>query len=231
MKVGEINGLSVIDLGDCVFGKQNRITVTTYSGKNGIVNIERESKMSGNIHSKGILILSGYIGENLGQGTQLSFNANICFEQLYGEIDGDSASAAELIALMSSLSDIPIKQSIAVTGSINQKGEIQPVGGINEKIEGFFDICSIYGIDGTQGVIIPYSNIDDLILKEEVIDAVDKKLFHIYAVKKINECFDILCDENIRNSNEDILNIVKESINLKLLRFNKPADTKRKKDG
>jgi lon-related putative ATP-dependent protease len=229
LKVGEINGLSVIDLGDCVFGKQNRITVTTYSGKNGIVNIERESKMSGNIHSKGILILSGYIGENLGQSTPLSFNANICFEQLYGEIDGDSASAAELIALMSSLSGIPIKQSIAVTGSINQKGEIQPVGGINEKIEGFFDICSLYGIDGTQGVIIPYTNIDDLVLKDEVIDAVDKKLFHIYAVKRINECFEILCEENIRNAKEDILETIKDSINSKLLKFNKSEDLKRKK--
>lgn len=229
MKSGEINGLSVIDTGDYVFGKQNRITAATYSGKNGIVNIERESKMSGNIHSKGILILSGYLGENLGQDEPVAFNASICFEQLYGEIDGDSASAAELLALMSSLSDIPLRQSIAVTGSINQKGEIQPVGGINQKIEGFFDICSIYGLDGTHGVIIPFSNEDDLVLRDEVIEAVDKKLFHIYEVKKIDDCFEILCERKPEYGSRAIIEIVKENIYAKIKRFNKPSEGKKKK--
>ncbi|MDF2674802.1 MAG: peptidase, partial [Clostridiales bacterium] len=175
-KIGQINGLSVIDLGDVRVGKQNRITVTTFAGRDGVINIERETNMSGNIHSKGILILSGYMGEIFGQNSLLSFNASICFEQLYGDVDGDSASAAELIALMSSLGDVPINQGIAVTGSVNQKGEIQPVGGLNEKIEGYFDICSLYGLDGNQGVIIPYTNIDNLVLNDEVIYAVDKGL-------------------------------------------------------
>ena len=152
-RIGQINGLSVIDTGDCAVGQQHKITVATYAGKKGIINIEREANMSGSIHSKGILILSGFVGELLGQTIPLSFNASIVFEQLYSVIEGDSASGAELIALLSSLSDFPIKQSLAITGSINQKGEIQPIGGVNEKIEGFFDICNLYGLDGTHGVI------------------------------------------------------------------------------
>lgn len=226
-KVGEINALSVIDYGDFVFGKQNRITVTTFAGKDGVINIERETQMSGNIHNKGIMILSGYIGETFGQNMPVSFNANICFEQLYGEIDGDSASTAELLALMSSLGDIPIKQSIAVTGSINQKGEIQPVGGINEKIEGYFDICSVYGLDGSHGVIIPFSNIDELVLKDEVIDAVEKNKFHIYAVKNIDECMEILMDERLKG-NGKAMDIVKSRIANKMEKY-KNSFTDRKK--
>lgn len=229
-KIGQINGLAVIDMGDIRVGKQNRITVTTFAGKDGIINIEREANMSGKIHSKGIMILSGYIGENFGQNKLLSFNASICFEQLYGEVDGDSASAAELIALMSSLGDIPISQSIAVTGSVNQKGEIQPVGGLNEKIEGFFDICSLYGLDGKQGVIIPYSNIDNLILKDEVLEAVTKGLFKIYAVRKIEECFEILCDDITNNRGKrKIIDIIRESIENKLEKYNSMFGDKNKK--
>jgi lon-related putative ATP-dependent protease len=219
-KIGEINGLSVIDIGDFAFGKQTRITVTTFVGRDGVINIERETDLSGNIHSKGIMILSGYIGETFGQNMPLSFSASICFEQLYGGIEGDSASAAELIALISSLGDIPIKQSIAVTGSVNQKGEIQPVGGLNEKIEGFFDICSIYGLDGSHGVIIPNSNVDELILREDVIEAVEKKLFHIYAVDNIEQCFDILCEvELFRGKKKKSFEIVKERVNAKLEKY------------
>lgn len=229
-KIGQINGLSVIDLGDIRVGKQNRITVTTFAGKDGVINIEREANMSGNIHSKGIMILSGYIGEVFGQTTLLSFNASICFEQMYGEVDGDSASAAELIALMSSLGDIPINQAVAVTGSVNQIGEIQPVGGINEKIEGYFDICSLYGLDGNQGVIIPYANIDNLILKDEVLDAVDNGLFKLYAVRCIEDCFEILCqDMYIASGKRKIIDMVKMSIISKLDKYKNIFSDKSKK--
>lgn len=220
-RVGEVNGLTVIDYGDFSFGKQTRITVTTFVGKDGIINIEREAKMSGNIHSKGIMILAGFMGETFGQEMPLSFNASICFEQLYGEIDGDSASAAELIALISSLGNIPIKQCLAITGSVNQRGEIQPVGGINEKIEGFYDICSILGLSREQGVIIPYSNVDDLILKEEVIKAVQDGKFHIYSVKSIEDCFEIICDDDLkRDTEEKVFEFVKKRIVDKLKKYN-----------
>lgn len=229
-KIGQINGLSVIDLGDVRFGKQNRITVTTFAGKDGVINIERETNMSGSIHSKGIMILSGYIGATFGQNTLLSFNASICFEQLYGEVDGDSASAAELIALMSSLGDIPISQGIAVTGSVNQMGEIQPVGGLNEKIEGYFDICSLYGLDGNQGVIIPYANIDNLILKDEVLLAVERQLFKLYAVKNIEDCFEILCENmNVTRGKRKVIDIVKENIMNKLEKYKNILSDKIKK--
>lgn len=229
-KIGQINGLSVIDLGDVRIGKQNRITVTTFAGKDGVINIERETNMSGNIHSKGIMILSGYIGETFGQNTLLSFNASICFEQLYGEVDGDSASAAELIALMSSLGDIPIRQGIAVTGSVNQMGEIQPVGGLNEKIEGYFDICNLYGLDGNQGVIIPYANIDNLVLKDEVLLAVDKGSFKLYAVKSIEDCFEILCQDTFNTRGKrKIIDVIRENIVNKLERYKNIFNDKIKK--
>lgn len=221
LKVGQINGLSVIDYGDWVIGQQHKITVTTFAGKKGIVNIEREVEMSGSIHSKGIMILSGYIGELLAQNTPISFNASIVFEQLYSGIEGDSASAAELIALISSLSGIPIKQSMAITGSVNQKGEIQPIGGVNEKIEGYFDICSIWGLDGSHGVIIPYTNIDDLVLKDEVIEAVDKELFHIYAVSSIEDCMELLYDTSFKSEEYgEIMETVKQHILVKLQKYN-----------
>lgn len=221
-KVGQINGLSIIDTGDCTVGQQHKITVATYAGKRGIINIEREADMSGSIHSKGILILAGFVGELLGQTIPLSFNASIVFEQLYSEIEGDSASGAELIALLSSLGDFPIKQSLAITGSINQKGEIQPIGGVNEKIEGFFDICNLYNLDGTHGVIIPYSNVNDLVLNRKILDAIDNNLFHIYAVKTIEDCVNILYEFDFhKNASTSIIDTIKERIIAKLQKYNK----------
>ncbi len=190
--VGQINGLTIIDVGDYSFGKPSRITSNTYIGESGIVNIEREIEMSGTSHSKGVLILSGYIGQKYAQDIPLSLSASLCFEQLYGGVDGDSASSAELYAILSSLAEVPIKQSIAVTGSVNQKGEIQPIGGATSKIEGFFELCKIRGLTGKQGVIIPHQNVRNLVLNDEVIEAVKNKMFHIYPVKTIDEGIEIL---------------------------------------
>lgn len=190
--VGEINGLTVMTIGDYSFGKPAKITVNTYTGKEGVVNIEREVEMSGSSHSKGVYILSGYLGELFAQDIPLCLTASICFEQLYNGVDGDSASSTELYGLLSSLSGIPIKQSIAVTGSVNQKGQIQPIGGVNEKIEGFFQICKMRGLDGSHGVIIPVQNINNLQLSDEVVDSVKNKQFHIYAISTIDEGIEIL---------------------------------------
>jgi lon-related putative ATP-dependent protease len=191
-KIGEINGLSVIDSGQYLFGRPSKITVNTYVGKDGIINIEREVEQSGNIYDKGILILNGYLGEKYAKNIPLSLTASITFEQSYSEIDGDSASSTELYALLSSLADKPIKQSIAVTGSVNQKGIIQPIGGVNEKIEGFYKVCKLKGLTGKEGVIIPYKNIENLMLEDEVIDAVRNGKFKIYGVKTIDEGIEIL---------------------------------------
>ncbi|AEY64776.1 ATP-binding protein [Clostridium sp. BNL1100] len=191
-EIGQINGLTVMDMGDYSFGKPSRITASTYIGESGIVNVEREVDLSGTSHSKGVLILSGYIGQKYAQEFPLSLTASLCFEQMYGGVDGDSASSAELYAILSSLAEVPIKQSIAVTGSVNQKGEIQPVGGVRYKIEGFFELCKLRGLTGEQGVIIPCQNVKNLVLKDEVIDAVKKKLFHIYPVETIDQGIEIL---------------------------------------
>ena len=190
--VGQVNGLAVYDMGDYSFGKPSRITVSTYAGKSGVINIERESKMSGKIHDKGVLILNGFLGSKFAAKKSLSLTASICFEQSYGGVDGDSASSTELYALFSSLSDVPIKQGIAVTGSMNQKGEIQPIGGINEKIEGYFTICKIRGLTGEQGVIMPQSNVRNLMLKEEVVEAVNNGKFHIWSISHVDEGIEIL---------------------------------------
>ncbi len=189
---GQVNGLSVMSASGYSFGLPSRITARTYSGTEGIINIERETEMSGNIHSKGVLTLNGYLGGKFAQEKQLGLTAQVTFEQLYGGVEGDSASSAELYAILSSLSDVPIKQSFAVTGSVNQMGQIQPIGGVNEKIEGFFDICSLNGLTGDQGVIIPESNVTNLMLKDEVIDAVKEGKFHIYSVRKIEEGLELL---------------------------------------
>lgn len=194
-EIGEINGLAVLDYGDYAFGKPSKITCTTYVGNAGIVNIEKEAKLSGNIHDKGLQVITGYLGNKYAFEFPLSFSCRICFEQNYSGIDGDSASSTELYAIISSLSGIPIKQNIAVTGSVNQKGEIQPIGGVNEKIEGFFDICNKRGLAGEEGVIIPYQNIKELCLKEDVINAVKNDKFHIYPIKNIDEGLEILMEE------------------------------------
>lgn len=191
-KIGEINGLSVIDLGQYSFGRPTKITANTYFGKDGIINIEKESEQSGNIHDKGVLIMSGYLGEKYAQNIQLSMTASITFEQSYDGIDGDSASSTELYSILSSLGDIPIRQGVAVTGSVNQKGMIQPIGGVNEKIEGFYRVCKLKGFKGGEGVIIPSKNIDNLMLNEEVINAVKEKKFTIYAIDTIDEGMEIL---------------------------------------
>jgi len=190
--VGQINGLSVIELGDYTFGKPARITAATYMGKAGIVDIEREVETGGYTHSKGVLILSGYIGRKYAQDIPLSLTASICFEQTYSGIDGDSASSTELYAILSSLADLPINQGIAVTGSVNQLGMIQPIGGASFKIQGFFNICKINGLTGRQGVIIPRQNIKNLVLNDEVVKAVEEGMFHIYPVSTVDEGIEIL---------------------------------------
>ena len=191
-EVGTLNGLTVLTIGDYSFGKPAKITVNTYTGKNGIVNIEREVELSGSSHSKGVLILSGYLGEMFAQDIPLCLTASICFEQLYNGVDGDSASSTELYGLLSSLSGIPINQAIAVTGSVNQKGQIQPIGGVNQKIEGYFQICKMRGLTGEHGVMIPVQNVDNLQLSDEVIEAVKNKQFHIYSVSTIEEGIEVL---------------------------------------
>ena len=191
-KVGELNGLTVMSIGDYMFGKPAKITVNTYTGKEGIINIEREVELSGSSHSKGVLILSGYLGEKFAQDITLNLTASICFEQLYNGVDGDSASSTELYGLLSSLSEMPINQAIAVTGSVNQKGEIQPIGGVNEKIEGFYQICKMRGLDGNQGVMIPAQNIIHLQLSDEIVESVRNGLFKIYAVSNIDEGIEVL---------------------------------------
>lgn len=189
---GQVNGLSIYSLGDITFGKPSRITAKTFLGRSGVINIERESQLSGRTHDKGVLILSGYLGWKYAQERPLSLSASLCFEQSYEGVEGDSASSTELYAILSSLSEVPIKQNIAVTGSVNQKGEIQPIGGVNHKIEGFFQVCKAKGLNGDQGVLIPYQNLRNLMLREEVVDAVRQGQFHIYAVKTIDEGIEVL---------------------------------------
>jgi lon-related putative ATP-dependent protease len=190
--VGQVNGLSVISLGDFEFGSPSRVTASVSLGREGIVDIEREAKTGGPIHTKGVLILSGYLSEMYAQDKPLSLSARIVFEQNYGGIEGDSASSTELYAILSALSGIPVKQNIAVTGSVNQKGEVQAIGGVNEKIEGFFEVCNITELKGNQGVMIPESNVQNLMLKEEIVKAVEDGKFHIYSVKTIDEGIEIL---------------------------------------
>ena len=191
-QVGQINGLTVMSIGDYSFGKPVRITASTYIGKSGIINVEREVELSGSSHSKGVLILNGYLGEKFAKEMPLSLTASICFEQVYNGIDGDSASSTELYAILSSLSGVPINQAIAVTGSVNQKGNIQAIGGVNEKIEGYYEICKNRGLTGKQGVLIPRKNIQNLNLNDEVVEAVKEKKFHVYAVDTIDEGIEIL---------------------------------------
>ena len=191
--VGQINGLAVYDLGDFSFGRPSRITAQTYAGREGFINIEREASMSGRTHDKGVLILSGYLGSKFGQDRPLTLSASLCFEQSYDGVDGDSASSTEIYAISSSLSGLPIRQDIAVTGSVNQKGEIQPIGGVNQKVEGMFDVCrASSGLTGSQGVMIPHQNVKNLMLRSDVVEAIKEGKFHIYAVKTIDEGLEIL---------------------------------------
>ena len=191
-EIGQINGLAVLDMGNFAFGTPSRITATTYVGKSGIVNIEKEARMSGQTHDKGIQIITGFLGQTYAQNFPMSLSCRVCFEQNYNGIDGDSASSTELYCIISSLSDLPIRQDLAVTGSVNQKGEIQAIGGVTHKIEGFFDLCKKRGLTGTQGVLIPVSNIKDLVLNDEVVNAVKEGIFHIYPIAHINEGIELL---------------------------------------
>ncbi len=190
--VGQINALTYISMDGYHFGLPSRITARTRIGKGEIINIERKVELSGPIHSKGVMILSAYIGSKYAPDLPLSLSASLVFEQSYGMIEGDSASSTELYALLSSLSGLPIKQNIAVTGSVNQFGEVQPIGGVNEKIEGFFDICMRKDAEASYGVIIPHNNVKHLMLKEDVVEAVEKGKFTIYTVKTIDEGISIL---------------------------------------
>jgi ATP-dependent Lon protease len=191
-KVGQANGLSVMEIGGYAFGRPSRVTASVGMGQAGIINIERESHLSGSIHDKGVLILAGYLRNRFGQNQPLALSASLCFEQSYGGVEGDSASSTELYALLSRLANIPLRQDIAVTGSVNQWGEVQAIGGVNEKIEGFFDVCRAIGLTGRQGVLIPEANIRHLVLRSDVIDAVANGKFHIYPVRTIDEGLAIL---------------------------------------
>ncbi len=190
--VGQVNGLAVVDLGDFSFGRPARITAKTFAGVGGVINIERESQLSGSLHDKGILILSGYLGHRFAQDRPLSLSASVCFEQSYAGVDGDSASSTELYAILSSLSALPIRQGVAVTGSVNQEGEIQPIGGVNQKVEGFFDACRVQGFTGEQGVLIPHQNVKNLMLRDDVVRAVEEARFHLWSVRSIDEGIGIL---------------------------------------
>jgi lon-related putative ATP-dependent protease len=202
-EVGQVNGLSVYDMGQFAFGKPTRITARTAVGRAGVINVEREADMSGPTHNKGVLILGGYLRGKYAQRKPFSLSASIAFEQSYSGVDGDSASSTEVYAILSSLSRLPLRQDIAVTGSINQKGEIQPIGGVNEKIEGFFEVCRAKGLTGTQGVIIPYQNIQNLMLRQDIVQAVAEGKFHIYPIKSVDEGMSLLTGIEAGAARED----------------------------
>lgn len=214
-KVGQVNALSVLQIGEFAFGQPSRITATVRVGDGHIVDIEREVDLGGDIHSKGVMILSSYLGHHYAKTCLLSLDANLTFEQSYGQVDGDSASVAELCALLSAVSEIPVKQCIALTGSVNQLGEVQAIGGVNEKIEGFFDICKLRGLNGHQGVLIPKSNIVNLMLKEEVLEAVKKKMFTIYSIEHVDDALSLLMGMNAGKLNSK-KQYPKNSINYKI---------------
>ncbi len=202
-KVGQVNGLSVMGLGDFAFGTPSRVTASIGLGREGVIDIEREAKMGGPIHTKGVLILSGYLNEKYAQDKPLTLSARLVFEQNYGGVEGDSASSTELYSILSSLSGLPIKQNFAVTGSVNQKGEVQAIGGVNEKIEGFYEVCKAKGLTGRQAVMIPESNVQNLMLKEEIVDAVKEGSFSIYSVKTIDEGIEVLTGTKAGQRKED----------------------------
>ncbi|HKJ45599.1 MAG TPA: ATP-binding protein [Balneolales bacterium] len=201
-KTGQINGLSVLMIGKSIFGRPTRITARVQLGKGEVIDIEREVELSGPIHSKGVMILSGFLGERYGNQKPLSLKASLVFEQSYSGVEGDSASSAELYVLLSAISGVPVKQCFAVTGSVNQHGEIQPIGGVNEKIEGFFDICNQRGLTGEQGVLIPESNVKNLMLRQDVIQAVEQGTFHIYPVQTVDQGMELLTGMSMGERNE-----------------------------
>ena len=207
-KVGQVNGLAVMEIGGYAFGRPSRVTASVGMGQAGIINIERESHLSGSIHDKGMLILAGYLRNRFGQKQPLALSASLCFEQSYSGVEGDSASSTELYALLSRLSNVPLRQDLAVTGSVNQWGEVQAIGGVNEKIEGFFDVCRILGLTGRQGVLIPESNVRHLVLRRDVIEAVAQGQFHIYPVRTIDQGIEILTE--IPSTATESVNVIVE---------------------
>ena len=209
-EVGQINGLAVYQTGEYAFGKPSRITARTYMGKEGIINIEREADMSGKIHNKGVMILSGFLGEKYAREKPLTLSASLAFEQNYGGIDGDSASCAELLVLLSAISTYPLRQDIAITGSMNQKGKVQPIGGVNQKIEGYYKTCKVKGLTGDQGVIIPEQNKDNLMLKDEVVKAVENDEFHIYSIKDIDEAVELMFDRPASEVHENVNKVLND---------------------
>ena len=202
-EVGQVNGLAVYDLGDIRFGRPNRITASIGLGQSGLVDIEREAKLGGPIHTKGVMILSGFLVHRFAQDKPLTLSARLVFEQSYSGVDGDSASSAELYAILSSLSALPVRQGVAVTGSVNQRGEVQAIGGVNEKIEGFYEVCKARGLSGEQGVIIPESNVRNLMLREEVVEAVESGRFNVWAVRTVDEGISILTGVDAGERGED----------------------------
>ena len=191
-RIGQVNGLAVMQLGDLAFGRPQRITASVKLGSGEVIDIEREVKLGGPLHSKGVLILSGFLGSHYLPEVPLSLSASLVFEQSYGGVDGDSASAAELCVLASALAKAPIRQSLAITGSIDQQGRIQAIGGVNEKIEGFFDICSKRGLSGDQGVLIPLANVKHLMLRQDVVEAVEAQQFQVYPVDHVDQALSLL---------------------------------------
>jgi ATP-dependent Lon protease len=202
-RIGQVNGLSVAEVGGYAFGRPVRITASVSMGKAGIINIEREANLSGKLYDKGIQILSGYLRKRFAQDKPLSLAASICFEQSYTGVDGDSASSTEVYAIISALAGIPLRQDVAVTGSVNQQGDVQAIGGVNQKIEGFFDVCKAKGITGTQGVIIPQDNVKDLMLREDVVQAIAEKQFHIYPIATIDQGIEILTGHHAGERGEE----------------------------
>ncbi len=191
-RIGQVNALVVVDFGDHTFGYPTKVTAVAYQGRRGVIHIERETKMSGAAHDKGLMILTNFLGARYAQNNSLNLSASLTFEQVYNGIDGDSASCGELIALLSSVAQIPIYQNIAITGSVNQHGEIQPIGGVTQKVEGFFKVCKAFGLTGDQGVIIPYKNVKNLMLDKEVVEAIEQKEFHIYPIRTVDDGIEIL---------------------------------------
>jgi predicted ATP-dependent protease len=201
--VGQVNGLAVFDFGDFSFGRPSRITARTFLGQRGVTSIDRESQLSGKIHDKGVLILSGYLGWRYAQDKPLSLSASISFEQGYDAVEGDSASLAELCAILSSLADTPIRQDLAITGSVNQKGDVQPIGGLNQKIEGFHDVCRTIGFTGRQGVVIPTRNRHNLMLRKDVLESVRQKNFQVFAVETVDQAIELLTGVDAGARDED----------------------------
>ncbi len=202
---GQINGLSVISTGDYMFGQPNRITASSSIGKGNVVNIEKESKLSGPIFDKGVFILSAYLSKEFANDRPFPVSISLCFEQSYGGVDGDSASAAELLAIISSLSQLSLRQDLAITGSMDQQGNIQPIGGTNHKIEGFFDICAKEGLTGTQGVVIPWQNVQNLMLRDDIIEAVKEGKFKIYSIKHVSEALELFMEEDIQTIHKAVV--------------------------